>query len=91
MQRLADRTVLPSSDTPKLLMPTFRTYEGDYRDGIAGWWGLVDTFVRVFPTIHNPDGLFFCVCSANLTFHHVFSIRLHRKAKRGLTIWTGQA
>lgn len=63
--------------TPKLFMPTFHTYEGDYCDGIAAWWGLISTFVWVFPTIHNPDGLFVYFCSANLTYHQGLSIRFY--------------
>ena len=65
------------SNALKLFMPTFRTYEGDYRDGIVAWWGFISMSVRVFPAIHNPDGLFVYFCCANLTFHDGFSIRLH--------------
>jgi hypothetical protein len=74
--------MLPTSDSPILLMPTFRTYKGDYFDSVAAWWGLVRAFVWVFPAIHNPDGLFIGFCPTNLTFHHGYSIRCLRPGNR---------
>jgi hypothetical protein len=60
--------MLPASDAPKLFMPTFRTYEKDYCDGIAVWWAYYYV-CQGFSYIHNPDELFIYFCSANLTYH----------------------
>jgi hypothetical protein len=42
-----DREHSHDAQMPKLLMPTFRASKRDYSDGIAAWWGLVRTFVRL--------------------------------------------
>jgi hypothetical protein len=64
-----------SLDAPELFMPTFWTHKGDHCDSVATWRGLIDTSVWVFPAVHHPDGLLICFRSANLTFHHDFSVR----------------